>query len=68
MTIESQTLLDHPTESSDWLSIDRLPLAYIVLDAEGRVRNGIERRRNCLVTPEQKHSVKLASIWLFRCR
>src|ERR1700690_2071700 len=38
MTIESQTLLDRPTEPSDRLPIDRLPLAYIVLDADGRVR------------------------------
>jgi PAS domain S-box-containing protein len=38
MTIESHTLLDRPTEPLDRLRIDRLPLAYIVLDPDGRVR------------------------------
>jgi hypothetical protein len=38
MTIESQTLEDHPIGLFDRLSVDRLPLAYILLDAGDRVR------------------------------
>ena len=38
MTIENQLLLDRQTGSPDRLRIDRLPLAYIVFDADGRVR------------------------------
>ncbi len=38
MTTESRTLLNRPTGASDPLPIDRLPLAYIRLDADCRVR------------------------------
>jgi PAS domain S-box-containing protein len=39
MMIESQTLQDHPLGLSDRLRVDRLPLAYILLDADYRVRD-----------------------------
>jgi len=38
MTMESRMLLDRPTGGADRLRIDRLPLAYIRLDVDGRVR------------------------------
>jgi PAS domain S-box-containing protein len=39
MVIEGQTLVDQPPGRSDRLPVDRLPLAYILIDADGRVRD-----------------------------
>jgi hypothetical protein len=61
MTIDSETLQEHPIDLSDRLCVDRLPLAYVRLDADGPRANGIRLRRGCLDTPRKKQSDRIVS-------